>query len=231
MARYPQQPAERGSQKWLQILVNEHCQLINRVLRKSLRLDQEESVKWLSPLKDDDYAEYRDRQFIERLCITLEKVPLGSFWPRNGPQWDGLARTSRGDLILVEAKSHIPELVSDPTGAAEPSLTRIQQSLSATKQAFHSHSKADWTTCFYQYANRLAHLYLIRELNRLPAYLLLLYFVNDEEMNGPSTQSEWEGAINLLESFLGLRHDKPRQLHRYVLHEFVDVEDLKPKDN
>lgn len=225
MARREQDRASHGSQKWLQILVNERPEVIGRVLANLLGLAQGEQMHWLSPLKDDDYAEYRDQEFITRLGITLERVPLASFWPRLGPAWDALAKTDRGDLILVEAKAHIPELVSDPTGASEPSLTNIRESLDATKRFLGSHSDADWATCFYQYTNRLAHLYLLRELNALPAYLLFLYFINDEEMGGPSTQSEWEGAIHLLESFLGIR--RPHRLVKYVLHVFIDVEELE----
>ena len=224
MARREQHRASHGGQKWLQILVNERPEVIDRVLANLLGLAQGEQAHWLSPLKDDDYAEYRDQEFITRLGITLGRVPLASFWPRIGPAWDALAKTDRGDLILVEAKAHIPELVSDPTGASEPSLTKIREGLDATKWFLGSHSDADWATCFYQYTNRLAHLYLLRELNGWPAYLLFLYFINDEEMGGPSTQSEWEGAISLLESFLGIR--RQHRLAKYVLHAFIDVEEL-----
>jgi hypothetical protein len=99
------------------------------------------------------------------------------------------------------------------------------ESLDATKRFLGSHSGADWTTCFYQYTNRLAHLYLLRELNGLPAYLLFLYFINDTEMNGPHSQSEWEGAIKLLEAFLGIRQQ--HGLSKYVFHVFLDVAELE----
>jgi hypothetical protein len=224
MTRREQGRASHGSRRWLQILVNECPEVIDRVLANLLGLAQGEQVHWLSPLKDDDYAEYRDQEFITRLGITLERVPLVSFWPRLGPAWDALAKTDRGNLILVEAKAHISELVSDPTGASGSSLAKIQESLDATKRFLGSRSDADWATCFYQYTNRLAHLYLLRELNALPAYLLFLYFINDEEMGGPGTQLEWEGAIYLLESFLRIR--RPHRLAKYVLHAFIDVEEL-----
>ena len=224
MARRPQGQAQRGSQKWLQILVNECPGLVDRYLCDFIGLSDEESVHWLSPLDKDDYAEYRDRQFIDKLGVSLEKVPLNSFWPRFGPVWDGLAKTDRGDLILVEAKAHIPELVSDPTGAEGKSLARIQESLNKAKLCYGSRSGGDWATCFYQYANRLAHLYLLRELNDLRAYLLLLCFTNDKEMDGPTSRLEWEGAIRLMESFLGIRRHK---VSDSVLHVFIDVQELE----
>jgi len=175
-------------------------------------------------LKDDDYAEYSDRQFIARLGVTLGKVSLESFWPKRGPVWDGLAKTNSGRLILVEAKAHIAELVSTPARAREPSLSKIRRSLDATRQFLRSGSKADWTTSFYQYTNRLAHLYLLRELNGLQAYLLFLCFVNDKDIGGPTTKLEWEAAIKLLELSLGVRS---RKLSRYVRHVFIDVKKLK----
>ena len=224
MSRVEQGPASRGSQKWLQVLVNEHTQLADDLVGALLKIAQAESVRWLSPLKDDGYAEYRDQSFTERLGVSLDNVPLKAFWPKNGPQWDGLATTAQGDVIIVEAKSHIPELVTDATGAQGKSLEKIRDSLDSTKRFVGSHSEADWSTCFYQYATRLAHLYFLRVVNKLPAYLLLVYFINDREKDGPSTRSEWEGAIRLMETFLGIR--ETHALSEYVLKAYVDVEDL-----
>jgi hypothetical protein len=224
MSRREQGLAERGSQKWLQILVNQRPEIIDQVLSDRLGLAPDEWVHWLSPLKNDNYAEYSDGEFLAKLAIRLDIVPLQSFWPQGGPVWDALAKTDRGDLILVEAKSHIAELVTQPTKASEKSLARIQKTLDKTKRFLGSHSLADWATYFYQYTNRLAHLYLLRELNDLPAYLLCVYFINDHEMGGPSTQAEWQGAIELMESFLDIREHR---LSGYVLDVFVDVRELE----
>jgi len=128
--------------------------------------------------------------------------------------------------MLVEAKAHIPELVSAPTAAGEPSFAKILNSLSVTKQFIGSHSQADWSTCSSQYTNRLAHLYLLRQLNGIPAYLVFLYLINDKEMGGPTTQLEREAAITLLKEFLGIR--KRHSLSAHVVRAFVDVGVLKP---
>jgi hypothetical protein len=227
MPRRNQGRASRGSQKWLQILVNEHPEIINEILADRINFDSDEHIRWLSPLEHDNYAEYRDQQFLNLLGIRLEKESLSSFWPGQGPCWDGLARTDRDKYVLVEAKSHIPELVTDPSGAKGTSLTKIRKSLAEVKWDLRSGAYADWATCFYQYTNRLAHLYLLRELNGLQAYLLSLYFINDEEQSGPGSQAQWEGAIKLMEAFLGLQEHK---LSAYVLHAFVDVRDLQAID-
>jgi hypothetical protein len=223
MSRVVQTAAARGSQKWLQILVNRYPESINCVLAESLELGDSGRVEWLSPLEQDDYAEYRDQAFLDRLGVAAGSVPLKSFWPRQGPQWDGLARTDAGHLILVEAKAHVSEMVSTPTGAAGKSLALIQESLDETKRFLRSHAKVDWSTCFYQYTNRLAHLYFLRERARLPAYLLFVYFLNDSDVGGPATQSEWEGAIELLEVFLGVQRHR---LSDHILRTFIDVREL-----
>ena len=192
-----------------------------------LGLGDKAHTQWLSPLEEDNYAEYSDESFIEKLGITLTDRPLSSFWPTGGPHWDGLGFTDQGDVVLIEAKSHIGELVTAPTSATEPALGMIHAGLQETKKRLGSHSQADWSTCFYQYCNRLAHLYLLRELNGLPAYMVFPYFVNDQEMDGPTTKEEWTGAIRLLEEFLGLKQG--HKLSPYVIDAFVDVTELGPE--
>ena len=94
----------------------------------------------------------------------------------------------------------------------------------------NSKSPADWSTSFYQYGNRLAHLYWMRELNGHDAYLVnLVLRSNDREMNGPQSASEWQAAIQLQEVFLGVRQTSyaldswvgayvPRRFHRRERH-------------
>ena len=221
--RMPQPPASRGSQKWLQILVNDYPDLFNQEIAEQLGVTSKQ-IHWLSPLREDDYAEYSDDDFIEKLGVTLDKVPRKSFWPDRGPVWDGLGKTDQGKLFLVEAKAHVPELISGPTGAKEPSLSKIHSSLEATKQFLGSQPKVDSATCFYQYENRLAHLYLLRELNDLPAFLILLYFVDAEDVSGPKTKAEWESSIQLQERLLGVHQHK---LSKYIIHAFVDTKQLQ----
>ena len=61
MSRFPQGPAVKGSQKWIQKLVNGNPELLNAEIRKHLTLSTDESISWLSPRAEDDYAEYRDQ--------------------------------------------------------------------------------------------------------------------------------------------------------------------------
>jgi hypothetical protein len=217
--------AKSGSQKWLQIAVNEKPYILNKAILKQLPDAKNQNISWLSPIKSDNYAEYRDNGFLKLLNIKLPNRSLSSFWPRLGPQWDGLGKTSNGDLLLVEAKSHISEICSPPSGASEKSLEKIRKSFSEVQKAFRMRAKYDWTHTFYQYANRIAHLYLLRELNNQPAYLILLGFLNDKEMNGPTSKEEWHGAIKLLETYLGL--PEKHKLSDYILHVYLDIKSLQ----
>lgn len=223
MPRIVQHEASKGSQHWLQVLVNHRPEVFARGLAAHLDGSEAGGIEWLSPLREDGYAEYRDESFLERLGVTLRKRALSSFWPRGGPVWDGLGRTTNGELLLVEAKAHIPEALSTPSAASPKSLELIQRSLGATKRLLGCRSKVDWAAAFYQYTNRLAHLYLLRELNGLPAHLLFVSFVNAEDMDGPKAKEEWVGAYRLIHAYLGLR---PHRLLGYAHHVFVDVREL-----
>ena len=210
------------------MLANQHADLFSRRVRDACRLQSEERIEWVSPLKSDGFAEYRDGAFLQRLGVELEHRPLRDFWPRFGPRWDALGRTDSGPVFLVEAKANVPELVSDACGAtSQASIARIDDSLAETQQFLRVDTAISWSGKLYQYANRLAHLYLVRELNRVPAYLLFVYFVGDAEVDGPATVSEWEAALAVAEGVLGLpaRH----RLSDYIAEVFVDVSELAPR--
>lgn len=219
MARHPQAAGKKGSKKWVQKLVNERPEILNHSIAARLKLPDHERIRWLSPLKKDEYAEYSDHESLNLLGLSLKKRSLADFWPNNGPQWDVLGKSDSGKVFLVEAKSHIGELSSSIGAKDKDSVQRIRQSLQETKSFLHSNAETDWSLGFYQYANRLAHLYLLRQ-NDVPAYLVLVYFLNDLEMAGPTTIDEWKGAIKLLHTYLKIRQHK---LRKYTLDVFIDV--------
>ena len=180
-------------------------------------------------MADDDFAEYRDGDFLDKLGVSLNDVPLNEFWPPRGPQWDALGKTDGGQVILVEAKAHVEEMVSARAQASEESRALIRESLRSVKRHVKSRSPARWQTSFYQYNNRLAHLYLLRHLNGIDAFLVNLHFLNADEMASdrtvvPKTVDEWKAAITLQERFLGIRPG--HELSRYAIHAFVDTRDI-----
>jgi len=222
MSRIANTKALKGSQNWLQHLVNSAPATVDKLLRPGLRLNKDDEINWLSPLASEDYAEYQDQSFLERLSIKLDRRSLGDFWPQRGPVWDGLATTSRGDVILIEAKSHVSEMVSS-CQAGEMSEALIEKSLSEAAAHYKADPNADWLNGYYQYANRLAHLYLLRELNNISAWLVFVCFVNDAEMHGPKSVVEWQAAIAEIHRHLGVNRDS---LYPYVVDVFPDVKRL-----
>lgn len=224
MPRIIQKRATRGSQKWLQrCMENDGDAVLSAAVAGPLGVPAS-SVTWLSPLPQDDFAEYSDDAFLERLGVTLDRRSLSDFWPRRGPVWDGLGRTARGDLLLVEAKAHIREMVSPATQAGETSRARIDAALEEVRGYLGVAGGGDWAGTFYQYTNRLAQLYLLRAVNGLPAWLVFVHFVGDADMDGPATREEWEGAGKMMRAVLGL--GKRHRLAPYALDVFVDADGL-----
>ena len=229
MARYQQARATRGSQRWLQDLVNDCPKLLDEAIRRETS-EISTPIRWVSPLADDGFKEYWDARFLDKLGVSLDCVPLGEFWPpRGGPHWDALGKTDGGQVILIEAKAHVSEAVSSCKAKSEKSRARIRKSLESVKAYVGAHSSADWMENFYQYGNRLAHLYLLRTLNEIPAFLVNLYFLNADEMASastivPKTVAEWEDEIAQQERFLGI--PPQHALSRYAIHAFVDTRDI-----
>ena len=221
--------APRGSQRWLQLVVNRSPKLIDVAIREALGLCQDETIEWLSPLESECFREYQDKAFLKRLGIAPRQLSLKlkHFWPKRGPVWDGLAKTSCGRLLLIEAKANIPEFDSSPTAASGESRRKIEDALQKTKDFLRVSSKTDWTRCFYQYANRLAHLYFLRELNKVDAALVFIYFVGDTTAGkAPVSREGWEAAIELANNHLGIRPNSP-WMSGNVADVFIDVDDLR----
>jgi hypothetical protein len=134
-----------------------------------------------------------------------------------------LARTRSGKILLVEAKAHIPELASPPTGAVGESLDKIEAAFDEVRGAIAPRSSRTWSGMFYQYANRLAMLYLLRTVNNVDAHLLHVLFLNAGDMDGPRDAAEWRGALTLLRASLGLGDHR---LKPYSHDLFIDTAEI-----
>jgi hypothetical protein len=223
LSRIPQVSNGKGSLKDIQKLINDNVLLLDTLIKQKFKELRAKNIEWKSPIKSDDYAEYRDTDFIKKLWIKI-KIPLSSFWPTRGPQWDGLGRTSENEIFLIEAKANIPEVVSPATQASKNSLSLIEKSLADTKKYLGITNNVSWSGKFYQYSNRIAHLYFLRVLNKIPAYLINIYFINDKSVSGPKCREEWIGAVQVVKAYLGLSNNK---LSKYTADIFIDVNDMK----
>jgi hypothetical protein len=222
--RFVEAGEARGSLKWIRRAVNDFPNLLNQRLREDLRLPRETPITWTCPLAKDEFAEYRDDDFI-RLCgVKLPQRLLKEFWPVRGPQWDALARVGGCGALLVEAKANIPEIVSPGTGAEGARRALLERSLEEVKSFLGVDPKIPWSGKFYQYANRLAHLYFLREVNQQDAYLAFVYFTGDSDVDGPATIAEWRAALLVAKCALGV--PKRHRLSKYVAEVFIDISEM-----
>jgi hypothetical protein len=215
--RNPQPIGDRGSLKWIQSLVG-NPRLLSDAVRAAARLDADWRVEWVSPLEEDDWAEYRDAGFLLRVGLAEFVADLRDFWPKGGPQWDGLGRSSDNGVVLLEAKAHLSEL-SSSCGAGGDSLAKIDAALESTKAAFGVAAVHDWLNGFYQYANRLAHLRFLRDRG-VPTLMAFLYFCGDSERGGPSSAEAWKEELLKVYAHLGISGSKPPE---GVVNVFVPV--------
>lgn len=186
------------------------------------------TLRWLSPLEHEGYIESRDGDVLQRLEAEVSAEDARAFWPSRGPMWDGLAVTSTGQKLLVEAKANIPEMLGGGTRATGLARDQILAALRTLQRKLTPRGGADWAGRFYQYANRLAHLDFLRDTG-VDAHLAYVYFVNARDVDGPTSREEWEGALRLMESYLGLGKRHP--LTAYVHKIFIDVVDLQPPED
>ncbi len=98
----------------------------------------------------------------------------------------------------------------------------ILKSLEQARKFYAPKATAGWSGTFYQYANRLAHQYFLRQLNGIQSHLVFLYFLNAEDMGGPASKDRWEGAIELVHASLGITRLSSAGVHE----SFVDVHEL-----
>lgn len=203
MPRRPRPSETSRSEHWLRVAVNQHQARLNQLIFTKFGWPESDELTWLSPVKSDSYAEYYDASFLRLLGLDLKR-PLETFWPRNGPRWDGLAKSSEGRVLLVEAKAYIEEGVDFCSSASTTPLAQIQKSLAEAKRAFKAHADSTWDQPYYQYTNRLAHLHFLNGLNGVDAYLLFLYFADAPDVPDPSSTAEWKGAERLIRKCLGL---------------------------
>ncbi len=222
MPRRSRPPSTKRSEHWLRVMVNDYPKYLNDCIAKAFGWDST-CIEWRSPLRDDDYAEYYDQEFLERLGVNDLRMPLHEFWPKSGPRWDGLARARDGKLILIEAKAHIEEAVDYRSKAAANALARIEKRLDEAKAAFRANPDAPWHSPLYQMANRLAHLYFLAEINKKDAYLVFVNFANAADVEIPVAREEWKGATRLAHKFLGL---KDSRLSRRVTSIIIDLKEI-----
>lgn len=223
--RISQKVGRRGSLMYVQRLVSQRPDLLERHLRDAGAILSGVHVEWVSPRKDDDWAEYRDASFLRRIGHPELVDALREFWPARGPQWDALG-VAGDTVLLVEAKAHVGELASSCAARSGDSLERIASSLAVARKAFGAREDADWLAGYYQLANRLAHLWFLRE-HGIDARLVLLQFTGETRMPTSSAREAYDAAFAAAAAHLGFAD---RAMPSDVVHVHVDVDELPDPD-
>ena len=221
-----QNKKEKGSKKLIQDYVNdsERVKILNQKIIDGLKL-KNHRIDWVSPLQEEGYKEYKDKDFLDKLGLKAHIKKLENFWPEPGPRWDALGKIldSKGKeiYILLEAKANIPEICSQCEATSEESIKKINQALKGTCEWLKCKVDIDiWLDYFYQYANRLAHLYFFREKIKKNAYMVFLYFINDST-HITTSEEKWEGALQLQKKLMKLNSSKLKKEN--VIEIFIDV--------
>lgn len=198
--------------------MNDCSEVFNKLLFRaspSLSSDCMGSLVWVSPLAQDDYREYRDQEFLERLGLGMHSGRLSVFWPDGGPCWDALAkvrtRSGRG-AVLVEAKSHLGE-TPDPDicrAVSRSSLAKIDAGFSCARRFFRVPDDVpSWRNVNYQVCNQLAHLYFMNEELKVPTWLVWLFIVDDPDWSDCADRAIWRNYLREIYYEIGLPGDHP----------------------
>jgi hypothetical protein len=92
-------------------------------------------------------------------------------------------------------------------GARGGSRSLIESSLGRTKEWLGVERDADWLGRLHRSANRLAYLYFLREIEKVDAFLVNLYFTEDP--HSPTTRREWGVGIRAVNDELRIANPVP----------------------
>jgi hypothetical protein len=216
----------RGSQLQVQLYVNRYrLELDSAVLAAPELSDFQHrlagKVRWVSPVEETGYAEYRDGAFLEAIGRRDLSESLREFWPARGPVWDGLATADLADaergILLIEGKSYPGEMRAGsskagiakggepPSERSAANRGRIRARLQEVASAYGASppDQDTWQGPYYQTANRLAYLHWLSDRCHVPAWLVYLLFTGDETTQ-PTPEDEWHTALVEARRGLGL---------------------------
>lgn len=221
--------ALQGSRLYLQQhMVNSKDELSQMILAASpsllLFIDNKSKIEWKSPLEKSEkggFYEYRD-DFLEVLGLDEAaygeaKKKLREFWPKNGPQWDGLAvvngNNGQEGLLLVEAKAHLNEIKADLRADSQISVDLIKGSMEIA-QKHYGIDVVDWTKHYYQLGNRIAFLYFMNVILHIPTWLVLINFTEGQYKT--TSIEQWLAYYHEVYVEIGIKHDNNKLLNRMI---------------
>ncbi|NCC04693.1 MAG: hypothetical protein EOM37_11775 [Proteobacteria bacterium] len=97
MPRRPRPAKTQRSEHWLRVMVNESPKVLDIAIASAFGWPAT-GIDWRSPRQDDDYAEYYDDAFLERLGVV--KLTMLRNFTENGRVVRGKTATSRSEATL-----------------------------------------------------------------------------------------------------------------------------------
>lgn len=214
-----------GSEWHLLRYMGRHRDLLDERILRLLRAD---SVSWLDfPFRtrgDGHDDEWTGIDFVGRKSLQAK---WGQFWPQTGnvQNWDAVAcvkSRAGSDWLLVEAKSHLGEIKTDCSAKARGGHGQIAKAMETVKEALGVPAEADWLNGYYQFCNRVAALWFLRDAG-IPARLLFIYFTGDSfpgrTVRCPKTEAEWVRALDAQRRHVALpaKHVLSDRIHKLIL--------------
>ena len=209
-----------GSEWQLFRLLGRHRKLWNLAVRQVLERDE---VGGITAIEWADFpfsakTKTKDQEIKGMDFVPDKLTEWKAYWPdseagtpdreQGVPTWDAVghihfAAQMPSEWVLVEAKSHESELThSSPCGAKlTSSIEKITKALEQTYNAMGC-TELPWANATdtwlqigcYQIANRFACLHFLRNVVKIPARLLFVYFLNDpyKGVLCPTSPSAWK---------------------------------------
>jgi hypothetical protein len=175
-----------GSEWHLLRYLGRHRHYLNKEIEKQTGGETIEWCDFKFGSRDNYYdAELKGIEFCSNNLTIVEAWT--KFWPQTGntQNWDAVGRleiNGEKHWLLVEAKSHVEELISECGAKREGGLGQIEKAFKETKSAFGVDDDRDWLKPYYQYCNRLATLHFMRK-HSISAKLIFIYFTGDKFEN------------------------------------------------
>jgi len=150
---------------------------------------------------------FLDKKTFETVISTWRKE-----WPQTGNSmnWDLIGSAeNHGEKtwILIEAKAHLGELEQN-CGASAESLAKIEKALAETakRNGITILDKNPWTKKYYQLANRIYVLDLLKRHN-IKVKLVNIYFIGDmcsKNRKSPQNIVGWQAKLVEMKKYLNI---------------------------
>ncbi len=176
-----------------------------------------ENVTWLD--FEFDFGDIPDKEIIglNFLDKSIHKDIISQWkneWPQTGNSmnWDLVGYSENpGEKtwILIEAKAHLGELEQNCGAKSPDSVAKIKKALleAAKNNGIEILDINPWTRKFYQLANRIYVLDLLKR-NNVQAKLVNIYFIGDmssKNRKSPQNQIAWQSKLVEMKKYLNIQ--------------------------